>query len=162
MDSEKMQSDYIERVNNEIVSIINFNELGNSYGSEENKYGRYILKKLYDIFVNIYGTDCLNKDYEIVCVPSIIKPYKSGSLMIGITMIDIELMQQYGTAFFTDKGVLDELDDYIIQKDREYIQDKLVPYKCWYTIYPDQNYIQIINKAPEIVKEIIKYCRNEK
>lgn len=162
MDSERMQSDYIERVNNEIVSIINFNELGNSYVSKENKYGRCVLKKLYDIFVDIYGTDCLDKDYEVVCVPSIVKPYKSGIFIIGITMVDIELMQQYGTAFFTDKGILDELDDYMPQKDREYMQDELVPYKCWYTIYPDERYIHVINEAPKIVKEIIKYYRNEK
>lgn len=37
MDSEKMQSDYVERVSDEIISILNFNELSNSYLSEENK-----------------------------------------------------------------------------------------------------------------------------
>lgn len=162
MDSEKMQSDYVERVSDEIISILNFNELSNSYLSEENKYGKYVLKKLYDIFVDIYGTDCLNTDYEVACVPSIIKPEKSEFCIIGITMIDIELMQRYGTAFFTEKGVLDELDDYMAEEDNKYMKNKLLHYKCWYTIYPDKSYIQIINEGPDKVKEIIKYCRNEK
>lgn len=162
MDVEKMQSDYIERVNNEIVSIINFTELNNSYISEGNKYGRCILKKLHDIFVSIYRTDCLDKSYEVVCVPSIIKPYKSEIYMIGITMLDTEIIQRYGTAFFTSNGVLDELDDYISEEEREYMQKELLPYNCWYTVYPNKNYIQVINKAPKIVKEIIRYCRNEK
>lgn len=104
--------------------------MSNSYLSEENKYGKYALKKLYDIFVDIYGTDCLNADYEVLCAPSIIKPEKSELYIIGITMIDVELMQRYGTAFFTEKGVLDELDDYMAEEDNKYMKNKLLHYKC--------------------------------
>ncbi|MDD4593076.1 MAG: hypothetical protein PHG06_22045 [Parabacteroides sp.] len=82
-DNIKMQEDFTEYLNREVLSSVDWAKLENL------KYMKELLKQMTDRFCDIYHTNKLDYDMEFVLVPAVIRVCESGDLYAGIVQLDL-------------------------------------------------------------------------
>jgi len=157
-DNIKMQEDFTEYVNREVLSSMDWAKLKESYTACDYGYMKELLKQMTDKFCKIYGTNELNEDYEFVLVPAVIHVCESGNLYAGIVQLDLTSSgEHYGTDFFTHYGVYNIDDEELTEKEIEYVRS-FHPYDYFPTVqYPNDIHVDW-SKCPAEVCDIINYC----
>ncbi len=90
MENKDLQKEYIEHLN-ELLITVDFKKLDMSCNSTDDTYAKDILKKMHDIFVDVYQSDYLDSyTYDFVEVPAIIRGRDTGHIGLGILSLDLE------------------------------------------------------------------------
>ncbi|HCA30072.1 MAG TPA: hypothetical protein DEP23_11140 [Ruminococcaceae bacterium] len=152
-DNIKMQQDFTEYLNREVLSSVDWAKLGKI------KYIKELLKQITDKFCEIYDANELEYDMEFVLVPALIRVCESGDLYAGIVQLDLTSSgEHYGTDFFTRYGVMNIDNEQLTEKELRYVRS-LHPYDYFPTVqYPDDIHVDW-SRCPKEVWDIIDYCR---
>ena len=126
---------------------MDFKELDRSRNIQDNMYAKEALKKMHDLFVEVYGTDDLDYGgYKFVDVPAVIVGRNTGHMGLGIVTLDLQSSGEHcGTFFLTPKGIIDQGFDEMKPADSKYLADVYVPYDYWYTVWTTVMYYEDAN-----------------
>lgn len=160
MEKMDLQAVYIERLN-ALLPTLDFKELDRSCNTQDNMYAKEALKKMHDLFVEVYGTDDLDYGgYEFVDVPVVILGRNTGHMGLGIVTLDLQSSGEHcGTFFLTPKGIIDQGFDEMKPADSKYLADVYVPYNYWYTVYIQRDHHADFDHVPQKVVEILEACQ---
>lgn len=159
MGNEDLQAVYIERLNT-MLPTVDFAKLDRSGNSKNDGYAKDTLKKMHDLFVEVYRTDDLDDGgYEFVDVPAVIRGRNTGHIGLGIVTLDLQSSgEHYGTFFLTPRGIIDDGSEEIKPADSKYLSDVYIPYDYWYTVYIERDHHVDFDNVPEKVVEMLNYC----
>ena len=142
-----------------------FSALGESYETEDKQYAMDILRDLHRIFVDTYGTDCIDDiadgDEGFLYVPAIIKAIDTGKICIGLVYLDRHSSgEHWDTIYMTKHGIIDHMNPPLNQDAINEIKSYL-PYHYWYT--PEYAGDIHVNKRtmPQDIKEMLEYAVTE-
>ncbi len=154
-DNIKMQEDFTEYLNREVLSSVDWEKLNTL------KYLKELLKQMTDKFCEIYNANELDYDMEFVLVTAVIRVCESGNLYAGIVQLDLTSSgEHYGTDIFTSYGVMNIDNEELTEKELKYVLS-LHPYSYFPTIqYPGDIHVDW-SRCPKEVWDIIDYCRRD-
>lgn len=160
MGDKNLQTEFIEKLN-VLLPTIDFIKLDNSCNSTDGDYAKEVLKKLHDLFVEVYQTDNLDADnYDFVEIPAVIRGRNTGHIGIGIVSLDLESSgEHWGTAFLTPKGVIEQGAGKMAPGEFQYLSALYAPYDYWYTVSIDCDIHTDFTCVPERASEMLEYCR---
>ena len=153
--SEKLQKEYIDRVNNEVIPSIEWNNMKNSYMNESMDVPEELLKALHEKFMEVYGTEYLDDEYGFVTVPGIVKG-EDGNIYVAL--LDLDVMssgEHWGTVFFTPQGII---EDRAVNEDMLELRHQIGVYDYWYTPELERDHHVDWSKCPDEVKEMLDYA----
>lgn len=129
-----LQKNYTDAVNG-ILSNVKFPLLSRSCNGHDIGYAKEVLQKLHQAFVDTYGSDCIKSVYgDFLDVPAVIQGIKTGNIALGLVTLDLSSSgEHWGTAFFTEHGVIDQCDENLSAASRKYLQEYFGSYNYWYT-----------------------------
>jgi len=115
---------YIKILNDRVLPYIDYNNLAESYESEDKAYAKGILKILHDNMAKAYGTDYFDchGDEEYIVTPAVIQSKKTGAIALALLDIDlsssgelcgINIFSEYGLINVTNKSIHDTIRDKI-------------------------------------------------
>lgn len=88
-----------------------------------------------NMFVEVYGTDDLDSNYEFVEMIAVIQVRKTGHIGLAIINFDLESYgEHWRTYFLTPRGVVEQHQDNIFKDDYNYVMEIYLPYDYWYTV----------------------------
>jgi len=159
MEDRDLQKEYIEHLNTLLLTV-DFKELDVSCNSTDHSYAKDILKKMHDIFIEVYKTDYLDSyTYEFVEVPAVIKGRNTGHIGLGIVSLDLESSgEHWGTFFLTPKGIIEQGSEVQSVSDTRYLNQTYIPYDYWYTISLERDYHVDFDNVPEKIEDILNVC----
>jgi hypothetical protein len=99
MDNKNLQRASIKNLN-EILTNIDFAKLDVSCNTDEDSYAKETLKKMHDAFVEIYGTDYIDSDYEFVEIPAVIRGRLPGISDSASLLLTSSLSESIGELSF--------------------------------------------------------------
>ena len=130
---ERMESDFIDGVNQNVIPKIDMKKLGASYDARDTAYPTEVLKMLHDQFIEAYGTDSLTGDVaDFVIVPGVVL---GANNKIYVVLLELDLSssgEHWNTQFFTPCGVYSHISDNPNLAAQKYMKG-VVPYRYWYT-----------------------------
>ena len=97
-----------QRLNSEILPLVRFDILQESYETSEMVYARTIFKKMQGLFGAIFGTYEFARTDDDLPVPAVFKHQEKGNLCIGILDIALSNPQYYCCTFFSENGIIQE------------------------------------------------------
>lgn len=159
MDNQNKQQKYVDKVNR-ILSSVDFNRLDCSCNSSYSGYARSILRALHKAFVSVYHTDYLDRGgYRFVELPAVIRGRNTGHISLGIVTLDMESSgKHFGTFFLTPHGVIDQGDENLTEKQKEYLRKTFIPYDYWYTPELEHDIHVDYESIPPEVAELLEAC----
>lgn len=161
MANKDLQESYIEKIN-QYLPTVNFKKLDQSCNSKDDSYAKEVLKQLHDMFVEVYGTNYLDSEYEFVDIPAMIQGRQSGHIGVGIVTLDIQSSgEHWGTFFLTPKGVIDEGGEKITAADSQYLSNTYIPYDYWYTVSVERDHHVDFDNVPEKVADMLNSCYSD-
>ncbi len=129
---KKMQDDFINAVNHEVIPKINWKEFAEAQAKNDSYYTAGILKNLHAAFVEAYGSDSLSSEMGMVQIPALINA-NDGKIYPALVFIDTESSgEHWGTTFFSPRGIFEQNDVDYPSEDRAFMRS-LVPYNYYYT-----------------------------
>lgn len=162
MEEKDFQQLYIDKLNSEILSRIDFEKLDRSCNFGSNGYAVEVLKELHETFVGVYGTDDLDCEHGFTCVPAVLRGRTGGRLAVGLVLLDLESAgEHYGSYFFTQHGVIDDGADDNTPKASAYLKQHFVPYDYWYTVYIQRDHHVDFDNVPGKVADILDQVYTE-
>lgn len=130
---ERLESDFIDGVNRNVIPKIDMKKLGASYDARNTAYPTEVLKMLHDQFIEAYGTDTLTGDVaDFVIVPGVVL---GANNKIYVALLELDLSssgEHWNTQFFTPCGVYSHMSDDPNLAAQKYMKG-VVPYRYWYT-----------------------------
>lgn len=161
MNCENMQAAYIERLNT-LLQAVDFARLDRSCNSKDNVYACEILKRMHDLFTEVYQTDSLDYEYKFVDVPAVIRGRNTGHICLGMVTLDLESSgEHYGTWFFTPRGVIDQGFEKMPSEDELYLRAVYTPYDYWYSVYIQRDHHVDFDHVPAAVAAMLDACYPE-
>ncbi|MBU5426888.1 hypothetical protein KQI41_10745 [Tissierella pigra] len=162
MEDRDLQRDFIMRLNG-LLFTLDLKKLDISCNSEDDSYAKDTLKKMHDIFIEVYKTDYLDScTYEFVEVPAIIKGKNTGHIGLGIVSLDIQSFgEHWGTFFLTPKGVIEQGSEKLFAYEREYVNQTYIPYDYWYTVSLERDYHVDFDNVPEKIGDMLNACHTD-
>ena len=161
MGNKDLRTVYIEQLNY-LLPTVDFPKLDKSCNSEDDSYAKEILKRMHDIFTDVYGTDCLDSGYEFVDLPAVIQGRNTGHIGLGIVTLDLESSgEHWGTLFLTPKGVIEQGGENIKPDQSKYLSTVYIPYEYWYTASVERDHHVDFDNAPEKVAALLNHCYSE-
>lgn len=159
MENKNLQKEYIEHLN-ELLVAVDYKKLDISCNSTDDCYAKDILKKMHDIFVDVYQTDYLDSyTYEFVEVPAIIRGRNTGHIGFGILSLDLESSGEHlGTYFLTPRGVIEQGDENLSATDKKYLDQIYIPYDYWYTVVLERDYHVDFDDVPDKIEDMLNVC----
>lgn len=158
MKDKDLRTVYIDRLN-EMLPTVNFSKLDRSCNTKEDGYAKEILKRMHDIFVDVYGTDYLDSGYEFVDIPAVVKGNNTGHMGLGIITLDLESSgEHWGTFFLTPMGVIDQGGEKMKPAQSKYLKDMYIPYDYWYTVLVERDHHVDFDHVPEKIAALINHC----
>lgn len=158
MENKNLQAAYIERLNT-MLPTVDFKKLDQSCNSAENDYAKEILKQMHDIFVEVYGTDYLDSDYEFVELPAVIQGRNTSHIGLGIVSLDLESSgEHWGTFFLTPMGVIDQGGEKMKPSESKYLSTVYIPYDYWYTVSIEHDYHVDFDNVPDKIADMLNVC----
>ncbi len=158
MDNDNLQSVFIERLN-DLLPTVDFERLDRSCNSTNDEYAKEILKRMHDLFVEVYRTDTLDSDYEFVQVPAVIRGRNTGHIGLGLVSLDLQSSgEHWGTFFLTPRGVIDQGFEKMKPADSKHLSAVYIPYDYWYTVSIERDHHVDFDHIPENVAELLNSC----
>lgn len=159
MSSKDLTEIYIQQLNDYVLPDINFKKLDSSCNSQSNEYAKEILKRMHDVFVDVYGTDYLDGEYEFVEFPAVVRGRNTGHIGIALVLLDTESSgEHWGTLFFSPLGIIDDGDENLAPIKQSYISEKFIPYDYWYTVELAREHHVDFENIPTQAADILKHC----
>ena len=153
--SQKLQSTFFDKINDEILAYIDWNNIRNAYKTGNMDAPAELLKSLHEKFVDVYGTDSLDDDYGFVMVPGVAKG-EDGNIYVALLELDISSSgEHWGTVFFTPQGAVDGNEN---QADAQEILHQIGVYDYWYTPELERDHHVDWSRCPDEVKEMLDYA----
>ena len=151
--SEKLQTEFIDKVNREVIPCIEWVGMHNAYKRDNMEVPTDLLKMLYEKFVEVYGTDHVGTDDGMVTVPGVVQA-PDGKLYVALLELDAASSgEHWGTTFFTPRGVLsDQTEDPQIKAEIK----KMIPYNYWYTVDMERDHHVNWDECPDRVSEMLR------
>jgi hypothetical protein len=161
MGNKDLRKEYVEHLNALLITV-DFKELDVSCNSTDHSYAKNILKKMHDIFIEVYKTDYLDSyTYEFVEVPAIIRGRNTGHIGLGILSLDLESSgEHWGTYFLTPRGVIEQGDEKLSATDKKYLNQTYIPYDYWYTVVLERDYHVDFDNVPEKIGDMLNVCHS--
>ncbi len=151
----ELEKRYLEKLNTEILSRVDFDKLDSSCNSENVAYAAGILKELHEAFVSVYGTDTPETTLGFVSAPAVLRG-KSGRMAVGLVSLDLESAgEHYGSYFFTRFGVIDDGARDNGPQAAAYLKFLFQPYDYWYTVTIERDHHVDFDNVPEAVADIL-------
>ena len=150
--SEKLQTEYLDRVNKEVIPCIEWVGMKNAYKTGDMSVPIDLLRMLHEKYLEVYGTDHIESSVGMVTVPGLVQA-ADGNIYPALLDIDASSSgEHWGTNFFTPRGVFsDQSDDNDIKNEIR----GLIPYKYWYTPMFETDHHVNWNSCPEKVMEML-------
>ena len=151
--SEKLQTEFIDKVNREVIPCIEWVGMHNAYKRDNMEVPTDLLKMLYEKFVEVYGTDHVGTDDGMVTVPGVVQA-PDGKLYVALLELDAASSgEHWGTTFFMPRGVLsDQTEDPQIKAEIK----KMIPYNYWYTVDMERDHHVNWDECPDRVSEMLR------
>ncbi len=158
MENKDLQVAYTERLNT-MLPTIDFLKLDQSCNSAADDYAKEILKQMHDLFVEVYGTDYLDSNYEFVDLPAVIQGRNTGHIGLGIVTLDLESSgEHWGTFFLTPMGVIEQGGEKMKPAESKYLSTVYVPYDYWYTASIERDHHVDFDNVPEKIADMLNVC----
>jgi hypothetical protein len=151
--SEKLQTEFIDKVNRDVIPCIEWLGMINAYKRDNMEVPADLLKTLHEKFVEVYGSDHVGTDDGMVTVPGMVQA-PDGKLYVALLELDAASSgEHWGTTFFTPRGVLsDQTEDPQIRTEVK----KLIPYNYWYTVEMERDHHVNWDECPEQAIEMLR------
>ena len=161
MVNKDLQTVYIEQLNY-LLPTVDFPKLDKSCNSGDDSYAKEILKRMHDIFTDVYGMDCLDSSYEFVALPAVIRGRNTGHIGLGIVTLDLESSgEHWGTFFLTPKGVIEQGGEHISAAESKYLSTVYIPYEYWYTVPVEGDIHVDFDNVTWRVQDLLNHCSPE-
>lgn len=152
-DDDFRQRYFFKRID-ALLPAVDLYKLDESFNSFDDSYAKEVLKKINDIFIDVYDADYLERCNEFAEMPAVIRGQESGHVGLAIINIDIKTGEQWRTHFLTPRGII-ERDKYeIYSDDYNYVMETYPTYDYWYT--GDKN-IDFENEPDDIINILNSY-----
>lgn len=159
MSNKNLSEIFIQQINDYVLPDIDLDKLDRSCNSQDNEYAKETLKRMHDIFVDVYGTDYLDGEYQFVEIPAVVRGRSTGHISIGLVLLDIESSgEHWGTYFFSPLGVIDDGDKNLTPKEKAYLMAKFSPYDYWYTVEIQRDHHVDFENIPAEAADIVNHC----
>lgn len=160
MESKDLQREFIMRLNG-LLFTLDLKKLDISCNSEDYSYAKDTLKKMHDIFIDVYKTDHLDSHtHEFIKVPAIVRGKNTGHIGLAILSIDVESSGEHcGTFFLTPRGVIEQGSKKLLEYEKEYVSQTYIPYEYWYTIFLERDFHVDFDNVPEKILDMLRVCR---
>ena len=157
MKEKNYEQMFIDKINSEILSRVDFDKLDSSCNSSDNGYAVEVLKNLHQAFVDVYGTDSPESDCGFVTIPAVLRGRVSGRMAVGLVSLDLESSgEHYGSCFFTKHGVIDDHPEADKSKQaKAHLKQHFTPYDYWYTPYIQRDHHVDFDRVPERTADIL-------
>jgi hypothetical protein len=151
-------SDYLNAVNQDVLSGLHWLCLKQAYKNHNTEPVKQLLKKLHDVFLKVYGTDCLDESYDFILAPAAICVRATGDIYAGLVELDLSSSgEHWDTSFITPCGVFNQSDESLNEQQLEYVRS-MIPYDYYYTLdIPGDIHVDKGN-IPDDIREILGYC----
>jgi hypothetical protein len=160
---DNLIDEYLKKLNNEILNKISYNELENSYGTQDKTYAKEILKDLYDAFLKVYKTNYINSNHDYIIAPAVIQSTKNNNICIGLVELDIQSSGEHcGTYFLCKYGAIRQGDwENMKPNIKEHISSSFMPYNYYYTVYLERDHHVDFENVPNEVNEMLSFATGE-
>jgi hypothetical protein len=159
MSSKDLTEIYIQQLNDYVLPDIDVKILDISCNSQSNEYAKEILKRMHDVFVDVYGTDYLDSEYEFVELPAVVRGRNTGHIGIALVLLDVESSgEHWGTHFISPLGIIDTDDENLAPIKQSYLSEKFIPYDYWYTVELASDHHVDFENIPEQAADILNHC----
>lgn len=153
---ESKMNMYIDKVN-AILKHVDFGVLNISCNLGKPNYAQNVLLDLHKAFEEVYGTDYVDPENEMVLMPAVIKGDESGIQTLALVTIDLmSAGEHWGTIFFTPGGILEQGDPELTDDQKRAISEHYMPYSYWYTPLVERDIHVNFDEVPESVRTITK------
>lgn len=151
--SEKLQTEFIDKVNRDVIPCIEWLGMINAYKRDNMEVPADLLKTLHEKFVEVYGSDHVGTDDGMVTVPGVVQA-PDGKLYVALLELDAASSgEHWGTTFFTPRGVLsDQTEDPQIRTEVK----KLIPYNYWYTVEMERDHHVNWDECPDAAIDMLR------
>ena len=150
--SEKLQKEYIDKVNKEVIPCIEWVGMKNAYKHDDMSVPTDLLRMLHEKYLEVYGTDHIDSSAGMVTVPGLVQA-ADGNIYPALLDIDAcSSGEHWGTNFFTPRGVLSDQSE---DKDVLHEIHRLVPYKYWYTPFLETDHHVDWDFCPEKILNML-------
>ena len=156
---EKMDS-YIDYINANVLSKINYDRLQTDYATEEKAYAKGVLNALHTAAVEIYGTDFFEDggELEYVLLPGIIQSKANGNLCIGLLELDLLSSGEHcGTDFLTRYGCVNQSDGEMPGEVRKFLRNTYGSYDYCYTATLENDIHVSKAHLPEKMRDMLEH-----
>lgn len=157
---------FIDHINTNILPFIDYNELAQSYHTEEKAYAKGILNLLHTAMQEQYSTDTLSPSYrsmedDYAIIPGVIQGKKSGEVAIALLGIDLASSGEHcQTDILCRYGVVSQGDSKLPPYINAEIAVDFMPYDYGYTAnIPNDIHIDK-SRLPDGIKEILGDFQN--
>lgn len=147
--SERLQKEYIDKVNKEVIPCIEWVGMRNAYKKGDMTVPIDLLRMLNEQFIEVYGSDYIDDSYGMITVPGLVEA-ADGNIYPALLALDAcSSCEHWGTTFFTPNGVIsDHSENENIKEDIR----KLTPYKYWYITEFESDCHVNWDECPEKIK----------
>ena len=152
-DDDFRQRHFFKRID-ALLPTVDLYKLDESFNSSDDSYAKEVLKKINDIFFDVYGADYLERSNEFAEMPAVIRGQKSGHVGLAIINIDIKTGEQWRIHFLTPRGIIERHKYEIFSDDYNYVMETYPTYDYWYT--GDKN-IDFENEPDDIINILKSY-----
>ena len=156
MTDQDLQAVYIDKLNTEVLPGIDLVKLDRSCNGRDMGYAADVLKSLHEVFVQVYGTEDLDSEYEFTCVPAVLRGRTTGHLAAGLVLLDLQSAgEHYGSYFFTPLGIIDDGAEDNGAREKRYLREHYQPYDYWYTVDIQRDHHVDFNRVPEAAANLL-------
>ena len=156
--SEKLQKQFIDKVNNEVIPCVEWVGMRNAYKKNIMDVPKDLLKDLHEKFLEVYGTAYLDDDYGFVTVPGVVQG-ADGKPYVALLDLDVSSSgEHWGTFFFTPEGTI---DDQNISENMMAMRKQIGVYKYWYTPVLERDHHVDFDTCPDEITEMLNYATEQ-
>lgn len=152
---------FIEYINANILPFIDYNQLSQSYRTEDKAYAKGILNLLHTAMKEQYGTDMLAPSYasmedDYAVIPGVIQGKKSGEVAIALLGIDLASSGEHcQTDILCHCGIVSQGSSELPAPVMAKINAAYMPYDYSYTANIPGDIHVDKNRLPDGIKEIL-------
>lgn len=153
-----MTQEYVDYINENILSKIDYEQLQESYGTEEKAYAKTVLNALSQAAVEHYGTAYFDgfDENEYVVLPGIIRSKDNGNICLGLLEIDLQSSGEHcGTDFLVKYGCVPQFNEEMPDEVRSFLRNTYGSYDYMYTLGIETDHHVDLESAHEDIREML-------
>ena len=144
---------------------VDFKKVTESYKTHDYTEAKELLKMMHEEFCESFGTsnvdELIDGDDVFIHLPAVMRSRKTGELCVGLVYVDTESSgEHWGTAFAFSNGFIDQNDT---DANNPMVGERKAfgVYDYWYTPDYDGDIHSNRDYAPDVVKELLNYAREQ-